>query len=143
MPTAGEIMTTEPEWVEADASAADVAKKLANTDLGGAPDLRWSRAPAGHGHRPRSRGEGDGARSRPEGVKVGELADQGEVVTIGADDPAEEAVSTMKKYGVRRLPVIDGNRLVGMVSQADVARSLPESRVSDLLGAISEAPPNN
>ena len=64
-------------------------------------------------------------------------------MTIGADDPAEEAISTMKKYGVRRLPVIDGDRLVGMLSQADIARSLPESKIGDLISAISEAPPNN
>jgi CBS domain-containing protein len=65
------------------------------------------------------------------------------VVTIGADDPAEDAISTMKQYGVRRLPVIDGTKLVGMVSQADIARAMPESKVGDLVGAISEAPPNN
>jgi hypothetical protein len=30
-----------------------------------------------------------------------------------------------------------------MISQADIARSLPDSKVGDVVGAISEAPPNN
>jgi CBS domain-containing protein len=63
-----------------------------------------------------------------------------EVVTIGADDSVEEALSTMTGAGVRRLPVIDGHDLVGMVSQADIARHLPEDKVGDLVSAISEAP---
>src|SRR3954469_7153310 len=143
MPTAREIMTTEAEWVDADATAIDVAKMFTNADLGALPICD------GQGHLQGMVTDRDLvvkvlAQGRdPKTVKVGELADQPEVVTIGADDPAEEAISTMKKYGVRRLPVIDGDRLVGMVSQADIARALPDSKVGDLVGAISEAPPNN
>ena len=72
-------------------------------------------------------------------VKVEEYAG-GEVVTIGADDSVEEALATMSRAGVRRLPVIDGHDLVGMLSQADVARHLPEDKVGDLAEAISSAP---
>jgi len=61
-----------------------------------------------------------------------------EVVTIGADDQIEEALRTMAQHGVRRLPVIDGHDLVGMVSQADIARSLPPDRVGELVEAISQ-----
>ena len=57
-------------------------------------------------------------------------------------DSVEEALRTMKDHGVRRLPVIDGHDLVGMVSQADVARNLPEQSVGDLVEAISSAPAN-
>jgi CBS domain-containing protein len=79
----------------------------------------------------------------PRTTTVREIADQPEVVTIGADDSAEEAIRTMKEHSVRRLPVIDGTTLVGVVSQADVARALPDSKVGDLVGTISEAAPNN
>lgn len=72
----------------------------------------------------------------PRAVHAGELA-QGEVVTIGADDPAEEILRTMTEHGVRRLPVIDGHELVGMVAQADVARALDEPEVGALLAALS------
>ena len=47
----------------------------------------------------------------------------------------EEALATMKQYGVRRLPVIDGHNLVGIVSQADIARNLPEGKTGDLVEA--------
>jgi CBS domain-containing protein len=43
----------------------------------------------------------------------------------------------MSQHQVRRLPVIDGTELVGIVSQADVARNLPEEKVGELVEAIS------
>ena len=66
-----------------------------------------------------------------------------EVVTIGADDSVEEALATMARAGVRRLPVIDGHDLVGMISQADIAKNLPDDKVSDFLEAVSSAPDNS
>jgi CBS domain-containing protein len=45
-----------------------------------------------------------------------------ETVTIGADDDVDEAVRTVADHAVRRLPVIDDDRVVGMLSQADIAR---------------------
>jgi CBS domain-containing protein len=65
---------------------------------------------------------------------------QGKPVTIGADDSIEEALRTMKEHGVRRLPVIDGHDLVGIVSQADIAKNLDESKTGDLVEAISSMP---
>ena len=78
----------------------------------------------------------------PATVRLGELLDGGEVVTIGADDSAEEAIRTMKDHAVRRLPVVDGTALVGIVSQADIARAMPDAKIGDLVDAISSAPPN-
>ena len=68
---------------------------------------------------------------------------EGKPVTIGADDPVEEALQTMTDHGVRRLPVIDGHDLIGMVSQADIAKNLPEDQIGRLVEAISAAPANN
>ena len=58
-------------------------------------------------------------------------------VTIGADDSVDEAIATMKEHKVRRLPVIDGHDLVGMVAQADIARSISDDKVGDLVELIS------
>jgi CBS domain-containing protein len=63
---------------------------------------------------------------------------QGEVVTIGADDSVEEAMQTMSKHQVRRLPVIDGNKMVGMLAQADLALSNDDSRVGETVENISK-----
>ena len=75
----------------------------------------------------------------PSQVKCGELG-QGKPVTIGADDSVEEALKTMAEHSVRRLPVIDGHDLIGVVSQADLATDLPNEQVGRLLEAISSAP---
>jgi len=76
----------------------------------------------------------------PTATLVGDVTDAAEVVTIGADDSVDEALRTMKDHKVRRLPVIDGDRVVGMVSQGDIAINLPDDRVGELVEAISAAP---
>lgn len=68
----------------------------------------------------------------PASVRAGELA-EGKPVTIGADDGIDELVRTMSQYKVKRLPVIDGHRLVGMVSEADVAANAPQDKVVELV----------
>jgi CBS domain-containing protein len=72
----------------------------------------------------------------PGAVTAAELA-QGKPVTVGADDDAAEILRTMATHRVRRLPVIDGHTLVGIVAVADVARALPDRPVGDLIDAIS------
>ena len=79
-------------------------------------------------------------RGDPSSAKVAEMG-EGKPVTIGADDSVNETSCTMTEHAVRRLPVIDGDRLVGVVSQADVAENLPEDKVGDLVAAISAGPP--
>lgn len=72
----------------------------------------------------------------PRTAKAGQFG-EGKPVTIGADDTIEEAIRTMQEHKVRRLPVIDGHNLVGMLSQADIARNYPEDRVGELVEFIS------
>src|SRR5919197_356559 len=77
----------------------------------------------------------------PSSVKAGELGvGDGKTVTIGADDSIDEALRTMIDHKVRRLPVIDGREMVGIISQADIATNVDDERVGDLVEAISAAP---
>ena len=77
----------------------------------------------------------------PSSTRAGELGQgDGKTVTIGADDPIQDALRTMTEHKVRRLPVIDGRELVGIISQADIATNLDEEMVGDLVEAISAAP---
>ena len=64
-------------------------------------------------------------------------------VTIGADDSIDEALRTMEEHDVRRLPVIDGDKLVGIVAQADLAKEIDPERFSRTVENISSSPANN
>ena len=75
----------------------------------------------------------------PGSTTAGELG-EGKPVTIGADDSVDEALKTMAEHKVRRLPVIDGHELIGIVSQGDLATQVNEEQVGDLVEAISAAP---
>jgi CBS domain-containing protein len=61
-------------------------------------------------------------------------------VTINADDSIAKALRTMAEKKVRRLPVIDGHRLIGLISQADLAQGLDPAKVRELVQPISAAP---
>jgi len=143
MTTAREIMTPEADWIDLSASVAEAARRMGNSDYGALPVCD------GEGHLQGVVTDRDivvrvvATGDDPDSVQISDLLEGGEVITIGADDDVEEAIRTMKDHGVRRLPVIDGAELVGMVSQADIARALPDARVGDLVGSISDAPPNN
>jgi CBS-domain-containing membrane protein len=46
----------------------------------------------------------------------------------------------MTEKKVRRLPVIDGYKLIGVVTQADLAKEIDSSKIGELVQAISAAP---
>jgi len=132
-------MTASVEVIDAEATVADAAVLLAAADIGALPVCRDERL----------RGmltDRDivvkvvALGKDPGSTKVSDIIESTEVVTIGADDSVEEALRTMKEHTVRRLPVIDGTDLVGIISQGDLAQNLPEEMVGDLLEAISAAP---
>jgi CBS domain-containing protein len=139
MATARDIMTPGAECIGENDTLVDAARKMRDLDVGALPicgeDNRLKGMLTDRDIVVKVLAEG----GDPQSTKAGSLG-QGKPVTIGADDSVEEALRTMKQYGVRRLPVIDGHDLVGMVSQADVARNLPEDKVGDLVEAISSAP---
>ena len=78
----------------------------------------------------------------PESTTAADILDGSRIFTVGADDDLKDAVSIMKDQAVRRLPVIDGHDLVGIVSQADLARHAPESLIGSMVDEISAAPDN-
>jgi CBS domain-containing protein len=139
MVTAREIMTPGAECAHVDQTVSEAAQKMRDLEVGSLPicgeDNRLAGMITDRDIVLNCVAEGMDTTQ----VKVKDYAGD-EVVTIGADDSVEEALATMSRAGVRRLPVIDGHDLVGMVSQADIARNLPEDKVGDLVEAISSAP---
>jgi CBS domain-containing protein len=71
-----------------------------------------------------------------ENVTVGEIASQ-ELVTVGADDELDEALRRMARHQVRRLPVLEGGRLVGMLAQRDIALTADDARAGAVVEEIS------
>jgi CBS domain-containing protein len=138
---ARDIMSKNAECIGENDTVLDAAKRLAELDVGAMPIC---------GEDDRLKGmvtDRDivvkvlAAGKDPASTRAGELGvGDGKTVTIGADDSIQEALHTMKEHAVRRLPVIDGRKLVGIISQADIARNIDEEKVGDLLEAISEAP---
>jgi CBS domain-containing protein len=137
--TAREVMTGGVECVQADETVLDAARKLADLGVGSMPicgeDNRLKGMLTDRDIVVKVLATG----KDPASTTAGELG-EGKPVTIGADDSVEEALRTMIDHKVRRLPVIDGHDLVGIVSQADLATNIDEEKVGDLVEAISAAP---
>jgi CBS domain-containing protein len=139
--TARDIMSEDCTCIGENDSVLEAAKRLAELDVGSMPicgeddRLKGMLTDRDIVVKVLAKGKDPGS------VRAGELGvGDGKTVTIGADDSIEEALRTMTDHKVRRLPVIDGHRLVGIISQADIATNLDEERVGDLVEAISAAP---
>jgi uncharacterized membrane protein/CBS domain-containing protein len=139
---AREIMTRDPQCIGEDETLDEAARQLAKHDFGAMPicgnDQRLKGMLTDRDLITKAIAKGRELGS----TRVSDLA-EGKPVTIGADDSLREAISTMAKHGVRRLPVIDGHQLVGIVSQADIARHVRGRNAGRLLRSISEQPGNN
>jgi CBS domain-containing protein len=77
--------------------------------------------------------------SDPTMSRVGEVVTT-DVMTLTPDSTLDEAVRLMREAAVRRVPVLDGERAVGIVSIGDLAI---EKDPSSALADISEAPPTD
>ncbi len=134
--TARDVMTGGVECVGENDTVADAAKRLAELNVGSMPIC---------GEDERLKGmltdrdivvEVLAAGKDPGSTKASELGGE-EVVTIGADDSVSEALQTMASHQVRRLPVIDGHDLVGVVTIADLAGSIEDDDLGQLIETIS------
>jgi len=72
-------------------------------------------------------------------ARLGDIVSE-RMITLGPDDPIESAVAAMSEAAVRRVPVVDNGKLVGMLSLGDLARDRDRDSA---LGEISSAPPNS
>jgi CBS domain-containing protein len=136
--TAREIMTGGVECVREDENILEAAKKMKQLGVGALPicgnDDRLKGMLTDRDIVIKVLAEG----LEPGGTTAGELA-EGKPVTIGADDELEELVRTMAQHEVKRVPVIDGHRLVGVVSEADLAEhASPEQVVAVVRGVYAD-----
>ncbi|MCI3277276.1 CBS domain-containing protein [Streptomyces cylindrosporus] len=71
----------------------------------------------------------------PAKVTAGEMA-QGTPRWIEADADVSDVLREMQDHQIRRLPVIENKRLVGMISEADLARHLTEDQIADFAHSV-------
>lgn len=131
-----DIMTPQPECVATDDSLALAARQMARLGVGAlpicGPDRRLKGVLTDRDIVVRALADGKDL----DHTWAGSL-NQGEAVTAGADDSVDDAFQTMVRHGVRRLPVIDGQTLVGMLTAADAARALSSPDSSQLIATLS------
>jgi CBS domain-containing protein len=75
----------------------------------------------------------------PNEVRLGDICTN-DIQTVSIDTSVEDVIRLMSDKAVRRIPVCEGNKPVGVVSLGDLAT---DRDPSSLLGDISAAPPNN
>jgi CBS domain-containing protein len=137
MTSARDIMTRDPEGISESHTLREAAVLMRDLDVGALPVLSDDGSLVGI-VTDRDIVVGcvaDGGD--PESVLVNELADR-EPVTVQADDDVREAIGAMQRHQVRRLPVLEGTQLVGIISQADIALSLSATETGETVEEISE-----
>jgi CBS domain-containing protein len=131
-----EVMTPGPETIQADRPVADAAKLMKEADAGMIPVMDNGNLLGTVTDRDiaiRIVAEG----KDPQATLVREIAST-DIITIEPDRDLEDALRLMAKHQVRRLPVVEDGRLVGVLAQADVAREGNEQEVGHTVEEISK-----
>jgi CBS domain-containing protein len=131
-----DVMTENPSSCAPGASVAEAAKVMAQEDVGSIPVVEDGRLVGVVTDRDlvvRVLAEG----RDPEATTVGEVVST-DVVTVTPDAGLDDALRLLARHQVRRLPVVEGDRLVGIVAQADVARHGEDSETGQVVEQISQ-----
>ena len=78
----------------------------------------------------------------PRQTTAGQLA-KGTPIWIDVDADESEVLRLMEVNAIRRLPVMENHRLVGIISEADLATQVYQAEMAEFAGAVYSAPPNN
>lgn len=129
MTTAGEIMHPGAQWIPATETLDRAAQLMSRLNVGALPISDADERLCGiltdrdivigcvaKGHDPSKITAGDIAKGTPRWIDVG----------AGVDEVLEE----MQTHQIRRLPVIENKRLVGMISEADLAKHLSDQQIA-------------
>ncbi|MFX0578432.1 CBS domain-containing protein [Nocardia nepalensis] len=136
MTTAADIMTAGVECVRSSDSVVEAAQRMAELNVGSLPICGEDNKLKGMLTDRDIVVKVIAQRKDPLGVKAGELG-TGVPVTVDAIDDVRKVMSIMSQHQVRRVPVLEGGRLVGIIAQADVATALGNEEAGSTVEAIS------
>jgi CBS domain-containing protein len=131
-----DVMTSNPESCSSDSSVADAAKAMARQDVGPIPVVDGERLVGLLTDRDivvRVVAEG----RDPQSTTVREVASS-DLTTVSPDEDLDRALQLLAERQVRRLPVVEGEKLVGIVAQADIARHGDDAQTGQVVEQISE-----
>jgi CBS domain-containing protein len=133
-----DVMTQNPECVSGDTTVADAAKLMKDKDFGAVLCKDGDEVSGILTDRDialRVVAEG----KDPTSTTVGDVATTG-IKTLSPDDSVEDAIKLVREQNVRRVPVVEGAKAVGIVSIGDLAL---ERDKDSALADLSGAPANN
>lgn len=135
MTTAGDIMHRGAQWIPAHETLDRAAQLMRQLDVGALPISDENERLCGiltdrdivigcvaMGHDPSRVTAGDMAKGTPRWIDSG----------AGVDEVLQE----MKGSQIRRLPVIENKRLVGMISEADLATHLDDTQLASWVESV-------
>jgi CBS domain-containing protein len=134
-----DVMTARPVAMVDEASVVEAARAMRDGDFGSVIVLKLEGGPVCGVVTDRDiaiRVVAEGVD--PRSVRLADICDR-EVTTVGPDEPIDNVAELMRKKAIRRVPVVEGGRLVGVVSLGDLAKKMDEGQA---LADISSAPPN-
>jgi CBS domain-containing protein len=129
-------MTADPRSIGTADSVVEAARMMRDQDVGSLPVVEGGRLIGIVTDRDLAmRVVADGAD--PASVTVGDVASR-DAVTTAPEEDLDEALRLMAHHQVRRLPVVEADRLVGILAQADVAHEEDREKVGEMVEAISD-----
>ena len=134
---ASEIMSKDITVIREEETVRDAAQRLASDDIGVLPICDSNKQLKGM-LTDRDIVVHVIARGKDPASTTARELEQGEIVMLRPDDSVEHALDLMAQHQVRRLPVVDNGRIVGMVSQADVAKAVRPEDAGRMLTSISK-----
>ena len=130
-------MTERPVTLGTDASLAEAAKLMRDRGIGDVIVVEGESAAGIVTDRDIViRGIAEGAD--PNTTRLGQVV-SGELTSVAPDDPIERAIAVMREKAIRRVPVLEGGKPIGVLSLGDLAMERDERSV---LADISEEPPD-
>ena len=131
-----DAMTEDPRSIGASESVVDAARLMREGDIGSLPIIDGEQLLGMITDRDITMRVVSEAAD-PKTTSVGDVCSK-DVISVEADKDHEEALALMARHQVRRLPVVENGMLVGIVAQADIARTENETKTGELVEAISE-----